>query len=83
MTPRKEKIEITLLYALSFLYIERLDNLKPTNPKMIKFKEDIIGFLEELNKEVMNNEIVQQGTYFYDLSKKIDTLMRHNLQDGV
>lgn len=83
MTPRKEKIEITLLYALSFLYIERLDNLKPTNPKMIKFKEDITGFLEELNEDIMSNEIIQQGTYFYDLSKKIDTLMRHSLQDGI
>lgn len=83
MTPKKEKIEVTLLYALSFLYLERLDNLKPTNPKMIKFKEDIIGFLEELNNEVMENEIVQQGTYFYDLSKKIDTLMRRTIQDGI
>lgn len=83
MNRRKERIEITLLYALSFLYLERLDNLRPTNPKMIKFKEDIIGFLEELNNEVVDNEIIQQGTYFYDLSKKIDTLMRHSIQDGI
>lgn len=79
MSPKKQNIEIILLYALSFLYLERLDNLKPTNPKMLKFRDDIIGFLEELNKEVMDDPAIQNGTYFYELSKKIDTLMRHNV----
>jgi hypothetical protein len=83
MNPKRERIETTLVYALSFLYLERMDNLKPTTPKMIKFRDDIIGFLEELNTEVMDNEIVQKGNYFYSLSKKIDTLMRHELKDGI
>lgn len=79
MSPKKQNIEVILLYALSFLYLERLDNLKPTNPKMLKFRDDIIGLLEELNKEVMDDPAIQKSTYFYDLSKKIDTLMRHNV----
>jgi len=83
MSTKKQKIDMTLLYALSYLYLERLDNLKPTEPRMLKFKDDIVGFLEELNKEVMDNHIVQQSTYLYDISKKIDTLMRHNLIDQV
>ena len=74
---------MTLLYALSYLYIERLDNLKPTTPEMLKFKENIIGFLEEFNGSMLSNHVVQQSTYLYDISKKIDTLMRHSLIDSL
>ena len=40
MTPKNKKKEMHKLVTLSHLYLECLDNLKATNPVVIKFKND-------------------------------------------
>ena len=82
MTPKNKKKEMQKIFAYSFLYLECLDNLKPTSPKVVKFKEDIIGFLEAMGEELKSTETVQKGVYFQELSHKIDTLVRRSFEDN-
>lgn len=69
------------MYCLCTLLLECLDELKPTSSKMLKFRDDLIGFCEELNNKVADTNVIQRGTYFQELSKKIDTLIRKNYEE--
>ena len=82
MTPKNKKKEMHKLVTLSHLYLECLDNLKATNPVVIKFKNDISGFLEALGDEIKDTDTVQKSTYFQEISSKIDTILRHSFKDN-
>jgi len=77
---KKNKVQAQLMYCLCSLLLECLDELKPTAPRMIKFKEDLTGFCEELNNNVSHTGIVQSSTHFQGLSNKINTLIRKSYE---
>lgn len=81
MNPKQKNINIHKLYCIAQLLVENLDELKVTTPKMIKFKSDLIGLCEELNNEVADTFTVQKSTYFHEITKKIDTILRKNFDD--
>jgi len=58
--------------------LENLDELNPTTDKMKKAKLDLIALFEELNNELATSDTIQKTTYFNDMSKKIDTILRIN-----
>jgi len=58
--------------------LENLDELNPTTEKMKKAKLDLIALFEELNNELSTSDTIQKTTYFNDMSKKIDTILRIN-----
>ncbi len=66
------------LVCLSHLMLENLDELNPTTEKMKKAKLDLIALFEELNNELASSDTIQKSTYFNDMSKKIDTILRIN-----
>lgn len=78
---KKKNQEIHKLYCIAQLLLESLDELKPTSAKMKKFKEDLIGLCEQLNNDVANTYTVQKSTYFHSMTKKIDTIIRHEFND--
>ena len=66
------------LVCLSHLMLENLEELNPTTEKMKKAKIDLIALFEELNNELASSDTIQKSTYFNDMSKKIDTILRIN-----
>jgi hypothetical protein len=80
---KKKNIETTKLYCLSQLLLESLDYLKPTTPKMIKFRADLIGLCEEINNITADSETVRKSTYFHQISAKIDTVVRREFKENM
>ena len=78
---KKKKVKAQLMYCLCSLLLECLDELKPTSSRMLKFRSDLIGFCEELNNEIADTDIIQRGTYFQELSNKINTLIRKSYEE--
>ena len=81
MSNKKKNQEIHKLYCISQLLLESLDELKPTSAKMVKFKADLIGLCEALNDDVSNTYAIQKSTYFHNMTKKIDSIVRHEFND--
>ena len=71
------------LVCLSHLMLENLDELNPTTEKMKKSKLDLIALFEELNNELASSDTIQKSTYFNDMSKKIDTILRINFDNSM
>jgi hypothetical protein len=71
------------LVCLSHLMLECLDELQPTTDKMKKARLDLIALFEELNNELATTDTIQKSTYFNDMSKKIDTILRKNFDDSM
>jgi len=76
MNPKRKHTQMHKLFYLSSLLLENLDELKPTTPRMITFKNDLTGFCEELNNSVADTATIQKSTYFSEISNKIDTILR-------
>jgi hypothetical protein len=70
-------------YCLMQLVLENLDDLKVTAPRMIQLKKDIIEMCELLNNEVADTYTIQKSTYFQEITKKIDTILRINFNDNM
>ena len=83
MTPKEKNIGMHKLFCLSGLLLETLDDLKPTTPKMVKYKSDLTGLCEELNRNVEDTYTIQKSTYFQDISNKIETVMRRNFNENM
>ena len=83
MTPKLKNMEMHKLFCLSNLLLENLDTLNPTTPKMIKYREDLIGLCEEMNTNVQDTYTIQKGTYFQDISNKIDAVLRKNFNENM
>jgi hypothetical protein len=81
MSPKQKNQQAQKLMCLSFLLLENLDNLKVTEPKILKYKEDLIGFIEEMSASIADTDAIQKSTYFFDLQNKIDTVIRHSFKD--
>lgn len=71
------------LVCLSHLMLENLDELNPTTDKMKKAKLDLIALFEELNNELASSDTIQKTTYFNNISKKIDTILRINFDSSM
>lgn len=78
---KKKKVNMHKLYCLLQLVQENLDDLKVTNQKAVKLKNDIAEFCELINDEVANTATIQKSTYFPEITKKIDTIMRSNFDE--
>lgn len=78
---KKKKVNMHKLYCLLQLVQENLDDLKVTDPKAVKLKNDISEFCELINNEVANTYTVQKSTYFQGITAKIDTIMRSNFNE--
>ena len=76
MNPKRKNVQIHKLFCISNLFLENVDELKTTTPRMAKLKADLIDFCEELNNSVANTATVQKSTYFSEISHKIDTILR-------
>lgn len=83
MTPKLKNMEMHKLFCLSNLLLENLDTLNLTTPKMIKYREDLIGLCEEMNTNVQDTYTIQKGTYFQDISNKIDAVLRKNFNENM
>lgn len=79
---KKKDMNITKLFVLSNLLVECLDELKPTNKKVIQYKADLTVFIEEMNELTADSETTLKSTYFHEIANKIDTIIRQNLKDG-
>lgn len=78
---KKKKVNMHKLYCLLQLVQENLDDLKVTDPKAVKLKNDIAEFCELINNEVADTYTVQKSTYFQNITAKIDTIMRINFNE--
>ena len=78
---KKKKVNMHKLYCLLQLVQENLDDLKVTDPKAVKLKNDIAEFCELINDEVADTYTIQKSTYFQNITAKIDTIMRINFND--
>ena len=80
MSKRQDQL-MHKLVCLSHLMLENLDDLQVTTPKMKKARMDLIALFEEMNNELATTDTILKSTYFNDISKKIDTIIRKNF-DG-
>jgi len=74
---------MTKLYCLSQLLLESLDTLKPTSANMVKFKTDLTALCEEMNNVTADTYTVQKSTYFHEITKKIDTVVRKQFKEDM
>lgn len=81
MTNKQKNQDMQQLMCLSFILCEKLDALKVTTPRMIKYKTDLQEFADELGKEVADTSAIQNTNYFWQIMKKFDTVMRKEFQD--
>lgn len=81
MTEKIKSQKAQRLMCLTFLLLEDLDDIKVNTPKMLKYKEDLINFAEEMSKEIANTNAIQKTTYFSEISNKFNTILRKNFQD--
>ena len=80
---KRKSVLMHKLVCLSHLMLENLDELNPTTEKMKKAKFDLIALFEELNNELASSDTIQKSTYFNDMSKKIDTILRVNFDNSM
>jgi hypothetical protein len=82
MSKRKDQL-MHKLVCLSHLMLENLDELQVTTPKMKKARLDLIALFEEMNNELATTDTILKTTYFNDISKKIDTIIRKNFDSNM
>jgi hypothetical protein len=82
MSKRKDQL-MHKLVCLSHLMLENLDDLQVTTPKMKKARLDLIALFEEMNNELETTDTILKTTYFNDISKKIDTIIRKNFDSNM
>lgn len=78
---KKNRVNMHKLVCLSNLLVENLDDLKVTTDKMLKLKNTLNQFVEELNNSLAETETMQKTNYFNDISNKIDTILRKNFDE--
>jgi len=76
----KRTIELAhKLVVLNFLIQELLDELNPRTAEIKEYRETLLKLTEMLNNEIADTEAIQSTLYFQDLSNKVDTIIRKNL----
>lgn len=81
MNPKKKKMLMSKVVAYSFLYLEALDELQATKPETVKFRDDIIGYLESLGNHIKDTDGIKKGMHFQNMANKIDTVVRKNFEE--
>lgn len=79
MSPKKQIHLCHKLVVLNFLVQEVLDNLNPRTAEIKEYRENLLKLTEMLNNEIADTEAIQSTLYFQDLSNKVDTIIRKNL----
>lgn len=82
MSRKKDLLRMQRINCLMQLLIEDLDECKTLTPEASKFKQDIIGFIEYMSTEMKDTNVVQRSTYFQDVTKKIDTVIRQSYNNS-
>jgi len=44
---------------------------------------NLIGLCEQMNNDVADTYTVQKSTYFHDMTKKIDSIVRHHFNPNM
>lgn len=78
---KKRNQDMQQMMCLSFILCEKLDALKVTTPKMLKYKQDLQAFAEELGKEVADTTAIKSTSYFWEIMTKFDVILRHSFRD--
>lgn len=76
MNPKKKSEKMHLFFCLMQLLLDCLDELKATTPRIIELKSQIIEMIELLNEQTGDTNAVRKTTYFQEITKKIDTIIR-------
>jgi hypothetical protein len=77
MNPKKKHQLMHQLVCIKMIELEIYDQLKPTSAKMIQQLE----FCEEFIDSIADTSTVQKTTYFNDMVKKIETIVRKDFND--
>ena len=80
---KKKKVNMHKLYCLLQLVQENLDDLKVTNQKAIRLKDNIAEFCELINDEVADTATIQKSTYFQEMTNKINCIIRNNFDENM
>ena len=83
LTPKRRTQLSHKLIVLSDLILENLDELQATNElskEMVSGIEKLKGNCESLIDPVYKIDSIACSTYLQDLSKKVDTVIRKNLE---
>jgi hypothetical protein len=62
MSPKQKNQQAQKLMCLSFLLLETLDDLKVTEHKIVKYKQDLTGFIEALLIQMLYNTLLIFGS---------------------
>jgi len=79
MNPKRMVELAHKLVVLNFLIQELLDELNPRTAEIKEYRENLLKLTEMLNNEIADTEAIQSTLYFQDLSNKVDTIIRKNL----
>lgn len=79
MKPKRQEQLAHKLVVLNMLLLDTLDELEVTAKEMIEFKNNLNSFSEKLLEEIKDTDGVLKTTYFHDLCRKVDTVVRKNL----
>ena len=81
MTHKEEAKLCHTIAVLISLLADYTDDLMPTSPIAIQFKEkalELMPLADAMLEATYNVKEVSSSTYINDLSNKIDTVIRHN-----
>lgn len=82
MNPKKKHQKMHLMVCLAQILLDTIEELNPTTEVMQKAKNDIKNFCELLESSILDTDTVQKTTYFNDISRKIETVIRKNFNDN-
>ena len=83
MTHKEEAKLCHTIAVLISLLADYTDDLMPTSPIAIQFKEkalELMPLSDAMLEAAYNVKEVSSSTYINDLSNKIDTVIRHNFK---
>lgn len=83
LNPKRKSILCHKLICLSQLTLECLDELNPTTKGALLYRDNLIKIIEELNNNIADTNAILKTTYFNDISKKIDTILRINFNSDM
>lgn len=83
MNPKKFAETSHRIAVLSALLVESLEDINASSEAALDLKQkakEIIPHCEKMLSEVYTAKTITSGTYFNELSNKVDTVIRKNFQ---
>jgi len=77
MNPKKKHQLMHQLVCIKMIELEIYDQLKLTSKEMLQQ----VKFCEEFIDSILDTSTVQKTTYFNDMVKKIETIIRKDFND--